>query len=104
MVIRTVTEDQVFRELVARLRDGRGVCSAEGLWGSSAPIVPALLANELNRPHLFVTAHLEQADEARDDMEIVGAAVEVFPAFETLPGEGSASGEITGERGTAQKE
>ena len=98
MVIRTVTGDQVFQELVSRLRESGGVCAAEGLWGSSAPIIPALLAKQLNRPHLFVTAHLEQADEARDDMEIVGAAVEIFPAFETLPGEGSASGEITGER------
>ncbi len=98
MVIRTVTGDQVFQELVSRLRERGGVCAAEGLWGSSAPIIPALLAKQLNRPHLFVTAHLEQADEARDDMEIVGAAVEIFPAFETLPGEGSASGDITGER------
>ncbi len=97
-VIGTITADLVYRRMVARLGEGQGVFAAEGLWGSSAPIVSALLAKELDRSQLFVTAHLEQADEARDDMEIVGGRVEIFPAFETLPGEGSARGEITGER------
>ncbi len=75
-----------------------GLLSAEGLWGSSAPITAALLARHLNRPILLVTAHLEHADECRDDMELVTDGVELFCAFETLPGEGAACGEIAGER------
>ncbi|MCH8853009.1 MAG: transcription-repair coupling factor [Planctomycetes bacterium] len=97
-MIKTITSDHVYRALVARLQEGGRACAAEGLWGSSAPILAALLAADTKRTLLFVTAHLEQADECRDDMELVASGVDMFPAFETLPGEGSARGEIVGER------
>ena len=59
----------------------------------------ALLASQSNRTHLYITAHLEQADNARDDLELfLGRPCQLFPAWETLPGEGSASREIEAER------
>ena len=62
-------------------------------------MVAALVAAAHKRLHLYVTAHLEQADDARDDLELfLGRACELFPAWETLPGEGAASGEIEAER------
>jgi len=72
---------------------------ANGLWGSAAPILAAVLARCLRRPLLYVTAHLEQADNARDDMEtVLGRAIDVLPAWEAMPGEGAAASEIGAER------
>jgi len=94
----TILADPAFEALRERLIDGPP-CAAVGLWGSSAPILAGFLARELGRPLLYLTAHLEQADSARDDIETaVGKAAELFPAWETLPGEGAGAGEIAEER------
>jgi len=62
-------------------------------------MLAAAVAWRLGRPLLFVTAHLEQADDARDDIETaIDMPVALLPAWETLPGEGAAAGEITAER------
>ncbi len=45
-LIRTITADETFRALVARLRDRPGAVAVEGLGGSSAPIPLALLARQ----------------------------------------------------------
>ncbi len=70
-----------------------------GLWGSSAPLAVAQAIAATNRAVLFVTAHLEEADHARDDIELfLGQSCELLPAFESLRGEGAADGEIEAER------
>ena len=115
-VLERMAGDGTFGALVARIRewsarqahgpdktgsDGldQGVVSADGLWGSFAPILAGTVAAQLKRPLLYVTAHLEQADEIRDDLELFcGKTVELLSAFETLPGEGAASDEIHAER------
>lgn len=77
----------------------RGVVSADGLWGSLAPILAATAARHSKRPLLLITAHLDQADETRDDIELfLGQTPELLSAFEALPGEGAASDEIHAER------
>ncbi len=59
----------------------------------------AYAAAAAQRPILYVTAHLEEADEARDDLELfLGRACDVLPAWEALPGEGAGSAEIEAER------
>ncbi|NOT00785.1 MAG: transcription-repair coupling factor [Phycisphaerales bacterium] len=100
MVIPSITSDGTFGRLVRRLRDDGGVLGVSGLWGSSAPmLVAALAAAAADRPFVYVTAHLDEADEALDDLETFGAQrIALLPAWETLPGEGSSSGEIHGER------
>ncbi|MBN1344153.1 MAG: transcription-repair coupling factor [Phycisphaerae bacterium] len=98
-MIEWITRDQTFCQLVRRLDETRGVCSAVGMWGSSAPIVAGLAAKMLRRPLLYIASHLEAADEARDDIELAtGVAGELFAAWEALPGEGPASHEIAAER------
>ncbi|MHC4441907.1 MAG: transcription-repair coupling factor [Planctomycetota bacterium] len=100
-VVDRITGDRTFRALLARIRDMTtpGVVFADGLWGSFAPILTGALVAQLKRPLLYVTAHLEQADEVRDDLELFcGTTPELLSAFETLPGEGSASDEIHAER------
>ena len=62
-------------------------------------MVTATVAAGLRRTFLYITAHLEEADHARDDIELfLGRSCEIFPAWESLPGEGAASGEIEAER------
>ncbi len=98
-VIDWITRDETFRGLIRRLGESKGVSSAVGLWGSSAPILAGQIARSLRRPLLYLTAHLEEADEARDDMELAtGWPGELFAAWEALPGEGPASSEIAAER------
>ncbi|MBK8268914.1 MAG: hypothetical protein IPK83_11670 [Planctomycetes bacterium] len=81
------------------MRSAKTPLALHGLWGSSAPILAAALAEHLNRPLLYLCAHIEQADNAQDDMEaLLGRAVELLPAWETLPGEGGGAGEIGIER------
>lgn len=100
--------DGTFRALLARIRDlsppsrptaEQGVVVADGLWGSFAPILAGAVAIQLGRPLLYVTAHLDPADEIRDDLELFcGQTPELFSAFEAAPGEGAASDEIHAER------
>ena len=94
-----ITGDPAIKALFSRLGEAETPLAAHGLWGSAAPIAAALTAEHLARPILYLTAHLEQADDARDDMEtILERAVRILPAWETLPGEGSGASEIGSER------
>lgn len=106
-VVERIAGDSRFAELTARIGGSpkspqagdAGVAVADGLWGSFAPILAGAAAVKLGRPLLYLTAHLEQADETRDDIELFcGRKPELFSAFETLPGEGAASDEIGAER------
>jgi len=99
MVIPSIAADPLLAHLRSRLAARRGVVHATGLWGSSAPMLAALAARDTCRVYLYVTAHLEEADNARDDIELfLDEPCDLLPAWETLPGEGAASGEIEAER------
>ncbi len=99
MVIPSIAADQRLSRLRDRVSRGGGVVHACGLWGSSAPMATAMVASRSSRVHLYITAHLEEADDARDDLELfLGHSCELFPAWEALPGEGASSGEIEAER------
>ncbi len=99
MVITSIAADPQVKRLKERLTGSTGVVHVSGLWGSSAPMLGAITAAASGRTHLYITAHLEQADNARDDLELfLGGYCGLFPAWETLPGEGAASGEIEAER------
>lgn len=85
--------------LKARAARGVEVIHVGGLWGSSAPMAMAYAASACERTFLYITAHLEEADDARDDMELfLGRPCELLPAWEALPGEGAGSTEIQAER------
>lgn len=83
----------------AALDSSPRVVSAEGLWGSCAPIVAAAVAKHSGRPLLLITAHADEADDCRDDIETaLGAPPELFPQLESLPGEVDPDDEIVCER------
>jgi len=90
--------DPRVQELARRVACG-GVVTAEGLWGSSAPLLAALVAQRSRRPLLLVTAHAEDADDYRDDIEtLLGRPPELLPQLDSLPGEAFDADELASER------
>ena len=99
MLRETIASDSVIKALTGRLSATRPPLAVNGLWGSSAPILARIVAETLSRPILYVCAHIEQADNAQDDMEsALSGAVELLPAWESLPGEEGGPNEIGAER------
>ncbi|MDX2198273.1 MAG: transcription-repair coupling factor [Phycisphaerae bacterium] len=98
-VFSTLRGDPQLGSLIAAIEAADGPVSADGLWGSSAPIVAALAAERLRRPLLLVTSHADDADDFRDDIQLIsGAAPELFPALESLGTTNDADDELLAER------
>jgi len=98
-VLAAIRADPRLEELARRLADGEGAVTAEGLWGSCAPIVAGLVAERLSRPLLFITAHSDEADDRRDDLETaLGTAPDLLPQLDDFPRAASAADESAGER------
>ncbi len=75
----------------------------DGSRGSSTSLLTAALAARTGRPVLLVVAHLDDADDALDDMALFdgeGTSIrhQRFGALEVLPGETSVSLELLAER------
>ncbi len=94
-----IRKDSQLKALRRLIGQAQTPVTADGLWGSSAPIVAALTAAGLGRPLLLLTAHADDADHHRDDIEtILGVLPEVFPQLEATPTDSEASDELAGER------
>ncbi|MFM7133822.1 MAG: transcription-repair coupling factor, partial [Planctomycetota bacterium] len=79
--------------LVAEAVARGGTSAFEGSAGS----LPSLVAAEAARasaPALLVVAHLDEADDAVEELQALGAEAMLFPALEVLPGETSPSAEL----------
>jgi transcription-repair coupling factor (superfamily II helicase) len=89
----------VIAELCQRLQSTRHV-AATGQWGSAAIVLAAIVQKRLHRPLLLVTAHLDEADDAHDQLLFFhpGADARLFPAYEALPGESNISDELAAQR------
>lgn len=99
MRIQKIFDDPKLHALRADLLSPRGVVHVTGLWGSSAPIVLAWTMPCDAPLCLYLTAHTEEADNARDDLELtLERPCDLFPAWEGLPGEGPGAAEILAER------
>ena len=98
-VLRGMAESPVIVRMVEELSRNRYV-GATGQWGSCALVVAALVQAQMRRPVLIIAAHLDDAEEAIDQLEFFrpGCSARLFPAFEVLPGESSISHELVAER------
>ncbi|MDX2018237.1 MAG: transcription-repair coupling factor [Planctomycetota bacterium] len=98
-VLNTLSAQPALRALAGALAQGQRVV-ATGSAGSSAAFTAGALARELSRPILLVLAHLDDAEEALDELAQLQGALNVLrlPALESLPGESSASLELFAER------
>ncbi len=85
------------RALAAALGAG-GHAVATGAAGSSTAFVAAAVARLTNRPVLLVVAHIDDADEALDELTGAGVAALRLPALEVLPGETNVSPDLFAER------
>ena len=86
--------------LLATLARGQSA-SVRGSRGSAATLLAGAAALRLQKPVLYVVAHLDEADDALDDLERFagpGVSAERFGALEVLPGESSVNLELLAER------
>ena len=75
--------------------------SVRGSRGSAATLLAGAVALQLRRPVLLVVAHLDEADDALDDLERFshqGLKTQRFGALEVLPGESAVNLELLAER------
>jgi transcription-repair coupling factor (superfamily II helicase) len=97
--IRNVFARQEVVGLVRETLLGEGRASVEGLWGSSAPALAATLQSACPSTLLYVLAHTDSVDDARDDWRLfAGIDPAVFPAWEALPAESDVSDEVLADR------
>lgn len=95
---------QLQGEAVVILRDAldrAGTHTIAGRWGSSTLALVAAAWTQQNAravPRIFVTAHIEDADQAVDVLESLGLPTCRFPALEVLPGESDARMDLRSER------
>ncbi len=89
---------KVIRQIVDLL-NGTGPVTIEGLWGSSAPFLAGKVAGTIQKPILYLTAHMDQADRMQEDLELFsGKVAEVLPAWEGSRPELLTGDEIATER------
>lgn len=97
-----IAADAAVDRLIELLRSERGAqataIAARGASGSSTTMLAAALQRRLNRPVLLIVAHLDEADEAVDEMEGLGASFAKFPAVEFAAGVGGANPDQLAER------
>src|SRR5690242_13595649 len=82
-----IASSTIIAELTRRLTADRHV-AATGQWGSCALVLAATVQEKLKRPLLILTAHLDESDDAVEQLQFFypGARVRLYPAFEVLPG------------------
>ncbi len=96
-VVELIAKDRAFERLASLVEAG-GAVRARGIVGSSATMLAGALRRATGRPVLLVVAHLDEADEAVEELASIGAAAARFPALEVLPGESAVSLELAAER------
>ncbi len=99
-VTEKILRDRAVQQILDRLQaEPQGAVTAAGPGGSAAPLLAAAANLRLNRPLLYIAAHLEEADRAADDLQtFTDRDISILTAFETRPGEGAAAIEIGAER------
>ena len=72
---------------------------AAGLWGSSAPILAAIVAERCRRPLLYITAHEDEADDSLDDIALTGIDEPLWlPQLDASPEDFDTDAEALSER------
>ncbi|MFN5496542.1 MAG: hypothetical protein ACK5C3_08200 [bacterium] len=84
----------VLGPFVARALARGGAIAAEGSAGSLPSFIAAAAARQTT-PVVLVVAHLDEADDAVEELRALGVGAMLCPALEVLPGETSPSAELT---------
>ena len=95
-------KDKIVSQIVDRLRKAKPTdppIAVDGTWGSFARLLGSHLHTELKRPILFVSPHIDDADDAGDDLQVFsGQPTETFPIWEGQEAEADATDEIGAQR------
>ncbi|MEM7230468.1 MAG: DEAD/DEAH box helicase, partial [Planctomycetota bacterium] len=91
-----VAETSAIVEFQKRIHAGGHMILTGGSGSSLSAVCAAAVQND--HPILLVVAHLDEADEARDELEGFGITVAKWPALEVLPGETSPAVDLLGDR------
>ncbi|MFH1613855.1 MAG: transcription-repair coupling factor [Planctomycetota bacterium] len=95
-------KDKTVAAIISRLQTAKpeeGPVDVEGTWGSFAPLLASHIASTLKRPILYIRAHMDDADNAADDLQVfAGRGVETLPAHEEHTRFLDATDEIAAER------
>ncbi|MBX3384298.1 MAG: transcription-repair coupling factor [Phycisphaeraceae bacterium] len=83
---------------LARALAAGGRAVASGVGGSAATLTAGAVSRLAGRPVVLVAAHIDDADEAADELAGAGVRALVLPALETLPGESHVSVELLAQR------
>ena len=91
--------DKSIAEIAGRLKIKGGVVKVAGTWGSFARLLAAHISKELQRPILYLCPHIDDADNAVDDLQTFGARdVRLLAAWEGEEGLADATDEIRAQR------
>jgi transcription-repair coupling factor (superfamily II helicase) len=100
-LFKKVLKSRLLRRAANHLAAGRAaaVIKLSGVWGSSAPLAAAAVGRMRRAVVLAVTAHLDEADDAADDVEVfTGQPAQLFPAWEADPAGRGANDDIAATR------
>ena len=103
MLIDHLTNAQQIERLADFVRRGRSVY-ATGSGGSSTVFVAGALAKSIGRPIVLVVAHLDEADWAADELDLIGVRSIRLPTLQSLPGESEAAVDLFADRAHAVAE
>ena len=97
-----LNKDNTVNEIVARLTGAESVegpVNVDGTWGSYARLLAAHIWNTLKRPILYISPHIDDADNAADDLQVfAGLPIQTFPVWESPDEMTDATDEILAQR------
>ncbi len=93
-------KQESFASVIAAMKRGQAG-AIDGAWGSSAGLVVAALAQQIehDKPLVVVLPRMHDVDEFADDVyNFLGEVPAIFPAWESWPPDGSAADAVGGAR------
>ncbi|MGD0078275.1 MAG: transcription-repair coupling factor [Sedimentisphaerales bacterium] len=94
-----LNNDKLVSDIAQRLQATGGVVKVAGSWGSFARLLTAHLSKQLSRPILLISPHIDDADNAIDDLQTFGVKdVAALPAWEGEEDIADATDEIRADR------
>lgn len=91
--------DKAVSKIISRLEAARqGAIKIEGSWGSFARLLASYVSEKIKRPILYISPHIDDADNSADDLKTFGVAPDVFPAWEGEEDLADATDEIRADR------
>ncbi|MDQ7014576.1 MAG: transcription-repair coupling factor, partial [Planctomycetota bacterium] len=97
-----MASDEAVAGLARALDEGRRAV-VTGAIGSSTTFLAGVLARSMGRPVVLVVAHIDDADDALEELTTLGISAVRLPALEVLPGETDVALDLFAERIAVQR-